>query len=115
MYTTQQIKHLINTDNTAAFYNDRSWRKLAHNILSEQHNECQLCKGKGKYNKADIVHHVNYLRKRPDLAYCRTFTDVNGIEQIQLLSLCRECHEKIHERGHYSKLKKDKFINDEKW
>lgn len=119
MFTVERIKQLIEREKLALFYNDRYWRKLAHSIMKEQHYECQLCKAAGRYSKARIVHHVNYLRKRPDLAYSRTYVDVDGHEKPQLIALCFDCHEKIHERGAYknnfSKNSAKKFVNEEKW
>lgn len=114
MFTTQQIKRLINTDSLHRFYNSRSWRNLSHAVMREQHNECQLCKEKGKYSKAVVVHHVNFIRRRPDLAYSRTYTDGEGRERKQLIALCHDCHEMIHERGAYRCISK-KFMNEEKW
>lgn len=115
MFTVQQIKHMINTDSLHAFYNSRSWRRLSHEIMRTQHNECQACKERGKYSRAVVVHHVNYIRKRPDLAYSRTYVDCEGNEHKQLIALCHDCHEKIHERGAYKKINKNKFVNEEKW
>lgn len=115
MYTVQQIKHMINTDSLHTFYNDRSWRRLSHEVMRAQHNECQMCKSYGRYSKADVVHHVNYVRKRPDLAYSVTYIDSEGKERKQLVALCHNCHEKVHERGAYKKKNKNKFDNEEKW
>lgn len=114
MFTTQQIKHLINTDSLERFYNDRAWRRISHEVMHEQHNECQMCKAKGRYTRAKLVHHVNYLRQRPDLAYSRTYIDAEGKEQRQLIALCQDCHEKTHNRA-VSKNKISKFSNAEKW
>lgn len=113
MYTTEQIKTLIKSGDVSRFYNDRAWRKLSHSVMSEQHNECQECRKKGRYSRAIVVHHVNHLRKRPDLAYSRTYTDNNGKEHIQLIALCHDCHERIHGRGAYKRSKG--FWNKEKW
>lgn len=115
MFTIQQIKHLINTNRLDIFYNSRAWRRLAHSIMHEQHNECQVCKSHGRYSKAIVVHHVCYLRKCPDLAYSRTYTDTEGKEHKQLIALCHDCHERIHGRGAYKSQSKDKFTNEEKW
>ena len=52
MFTVQQIKHMINTDSLHTFYNSRSWRRLSHEVMRTQHNECQMCKAQGKYSKA---------------------------------------------------------------
>ena len=115
MFTVQHIKHLISINRLDKFYNDYYWRRLAHTVLTEQHNECQHCKARGKYTRATIVHHVNYLRKRPDLAYSRTYIDSNGREQKQLIALCHDCHEQIHQRGAYKAQSAKKFTNEEKW
>ena len=101
---------MINTDSLHTFYNSRSWRRLSHEVMRTQHNECQMCKAQGKYSKAVVVHHVNYIRKRPDLAYSRTYIDSEGKEHKQLIALCHECHEKIHERGAYKKINKNNFL-----
>lgn len=113
MFTTEQIKELIKKNDVHKFYNNRAWRNLSHAVMSQQHNECQECRQKGRYSKAVVVHHVNHLRKRPDLAYSTTFTDSNGKEQRQLIALCHDCHERIHGRGAYKESKK--FCNVEKW
>lgn len=115
MFTAQQIKRLISDNRLDRFYNDYYWRRLAHTVLTEQHNECQQCKARGKYTRATIVHHANYLRKRPDLAYSRTYIDSNGREQKQLIALCHDCHEQIHQRGAYKAQSAKKFTNEEKW
>ena len=72
MFTVNQIKEMIRQNDMHAFYNDRGWRRISHEVMREQHNECQLCRQHGRYSRAKVVHHVCYLRKRPDLAYSRT-------------------------------------------
>lgn len=32
------------------------------------HSECQRCREHHKYTPATTVHHVNYVRKHPDMA-----------------------------------------------
>ena len=75
------------------------------------HNECQLCKAKGKYKKATIVHHIKHFEDRPDLGL--SIYDKNG--DRQLISVCDECHEQEHvgERQQYKK--KGKVLTEEKW
>lgn len=114
MFTVNQIKEMIRQNDMHAFYNDRGWRRISHEIMREQHNECQLCRQHGRYSRAKVVHHVCYLRKRPDLAYSRTYTDSEGREHKQLIALCQNCHEQIHNRTLYLNAKK-KFTNEEKW
>ncbi len=114
MFTVIKIKGLIECDRVDIFYNSYHWRQLSKQVKAEQHNECQLCKKQGKYSPADIVHHVKHLRQWPELAYSRTYTDEQGIEQVQLLALCNDCHNKVHNRR-LNVVKKDKFVNEERW
>lgn len=81
------------------FYNSRLWRNKRKEILIRDNNECQLCKAFGGYKKANVVHHKKELEYFPSLA----------LESDNLQSLCRECHEKIHNRVS----KED--LNEEKW
>ena len=39
-------------------------------------------------------------KKYPEFAYKLTYIDDNHIEQLQLIPLCRECHEREHNRLH---------------
>lgn len=114
MLTVYQIRDLIERNRVDLFYNSYHWRQLSAQVKKEQHNECQLCKQEGKYSSADIVHHVMHLRKHPELAYSRTYEDEQGTTHIQLLVLCNECHNKVHNRK-LNTVKKDKFINEERW
>lgn len=114
MYTTEQIKILIASGSIHDFYNDYYWRKLSHEIIREQHNECQICKSRGRYGRGVITHHVNHLKDRPDLAYSRYFTAKDGSRQRNLIAVCRECHKALH-HGEWHGKKKEKFMNDELW
>ena len=114
MYTTEQIKALIASGNEHDFYNDYYWRKLSHQIIKEQHGECQLCKGRGRYGKGTITHHVNHLKDRPDLAYERYYTDSNGNRKRNLIAVCRSCHKALHPEEWHG-MKKEKFKNEEQW
>lgn len=103
MYTESQIRVLIAADNLAEFYNDKYWRRLSHKIIAEAHHECQMCRQEHKLTPATLVHHVKHLRKHPELAYARE----------NLMPLCHDCHERIHERGIYAA--HTGFSNEEKW
>lgn len=86
-----------------ALYHTGEWKRKRDEILRRDHFACQMCKAKGKYTRADTVHHIKHLRDVPELA----LTDDN------LMSLCASCHEEIHttenrtERGCYQ--------NTERW
>lgn len=73
------------------FYKSAAWKKLRAEVLALDHNECQRCKSKGKYSKATVVHHVNHVLDRPDLALTLY---VDG--QRNLISLCNKCHNEVH-------------------
>ena len=112
MFTVIEIKKLIAAGQIRLFYRDYFWRRLALDVIEENHRECYQCKLMGKYTRARLVHHVKYLKEHPELAYSRTYTDKDG-EHMQLMPLCHACHERIHERGLYIPPKG--FTNEEKW
>lgn len=112
MYTSDQIRTLIANGCIEDFYKDWSWRKLALQIIREHHKECAKCREAHRLTRATLVHHVKPLKQYPELAYSRTYKDADG-EHMQLMPLCHDCHECIHERGIYAK--PHGFVNEEKW
>ena len=104
LLTGKQIRQMAETSpyKYKAFYKTQEWERKRREILKRDHNACQECKRKGKYRKADTVHHKKHLKDWPELA----LTDSN------LESLCRDCHEEIHPERH--KRKKD-FWTPERW
>lgn len=110
--TTEYIKKLIADNRTDIFYNSRTWRRKTKEIKAAQHNECQICKARGRVAPADIVHHVKHLRQFPELALKDYYIDEHGQRQRQLLCVCFNCHEKLH--GRLGR-KKQKFSNIEQW
>lgn len=107
------IYYLIKTKEVFRFYKTPEWIALKKEVLKEQHYECQICKKKGKYAKADTVHHMQFVRKHPELALSKTYIDDNGVEQINLISICKACHNKKHPEK--IKSAKPKFTNIERW
>ena len=68
--------------------------------------ECQKCKNKGKYHKAETVHHIKHLKDFPELA----LVDSN------LISLCNACHNEEHPDKLASvEVEKRKLITPERW
>lgn len=108
---------LMADDNLVKFYKSKEWRELRAEVLRENHYECQRCLERGRYTQATMVHHVQEVRKRPDLALSKTYVDGEGNEHKQLLPLCNPCHEKEHDRlGDYQKERnRDRFTNEERW
>lgn len=78
------------------FYTSPVWRKLRKQALMRDGGMCVACMERFrlgysvKPNRATMVHHVQPIAERPDLAL-----DINNLR-----SLCAECHAKQHpEKG----------------
>ena len=69
-------------------YESKEWRRLRKEVLIEDKYECLHCKAKGKYEKANTVHHVNYLKLHPELALEKFYTDDDGNVKRNLVSVC---------------------------
>ena len=99
---TMWVASLIARDRVDLFYKSALWLHMREQVLSEQHHECQICKAKGKLTMANTVHHVQELRKRPDLA----------LSEDNLIAICPDCHYEIH-HGHEAN--GGKTWQDERW
>lgn len=97
-----------------SFYNSSLWRHKREEVLHLDHNECQLCKQRGIITKAQTVHHIIHLRDNPSLAL-----SIYNNNNRQLISLCNDCHNKVHpEKNIKFKLKSEKekdLITEERW
>lgn len=112
------INQLIKEDKIWLFYKSDDWLELREDVLRECHNECQLCLEDGIYKRAEMVHHVNEVRKRPDLALTKRFVnEVTNEEVVNLIALCNACHERVHDRAGTSRKQNGKcgFKNEERW
>lgn len=109
---TERVKALVEQGNTDLFYSWKAWKRLRQSVLRLDHYECQLCKAKGRYSRAEIVHHVKRLKERPDLAL--SIWD-NG--ERQLVSVCKRCHEGLHPESMRRDCPKRKQgdVPDERW
>ncbi len=96
---------------TKAFYKTRAWTKLRRKILRAHKYECQRCKSRGRYTKADTVHHVCHVKDYPELALSENFVDSSGKEQSNLIPLCRSCHEEAHN----FRQKESEPLTSERW
>lgn len=108
------IRQLIKADRVELFYFTDEWKELRQDVLDDFHNECQECLKVGTYTRADCVHHVNEVRKRPELALSRYYTDHEGKQQRQLIPLCNICHNKVHKKLEKHRENK-RFTNEERW
>ena len=94
------IRELIAEGQIVRFYKCDEWRELRRQTLENEHFECEECRKRGKYRRAVLVHHVNEVRKRPELALSLWYKDTDGVIKKNLQALCFECHEKAHGRAY---------------
>lgn len=111
----QWINKLIEEDKLWKFYKSKQWIQLRTEVLEEHHNECYICRQQGKITRADTVHHVNYVREKPQLALSKYYIDNNGNKQLNLIPICKACHNHLHYKDKLGKLHEDKFTNEERW
>ena len=70
-------------------YADKRWTTLRARILRRDGYLCQQCLRYGKHRAATTVHHCYPAGMYPDLAW----------ERWNLVSLCTQCHDAMHDRG----------------
>ena len=109
------LKSLIAAGYTHPFYVTGEWRALSADVLRIDRYECQLCKAKGRYRKAEMVHHVNYVKLRPELALDMFYTDSEGERRRNLISVCRWCHENVCHPERLRRSKVPSFATEERW
>lgn len=100
----EEIVELIQTDNLMKFYKSKEWKALRLKALKRDNYECQICKSKGKYKRAENVHHMKEVKTHPELA----------LDLDNLQCLCVRCHNDVHDRLE-QKEKKRRFWNEERW
>ena len=86
-----ELQGLISAGMSDKFYGWAVWDHRREEVLKLDRYECQICKARGRYRKASIVHHVKHLKDRPDLAL-----SIWDGDERQLLSVCKKCHEAEH-------------------
>ncbi|SKB28419.1 HNH endonuclease [Acetoanaerobium noterae] len=103
MHTIEQLVDSIKSGNEIAFYKSMVWLRKRKQILKRDNYECQHCKLKGMYSKAETVHHIKHLKDYPELA----------IEDNNLISLCNVCHNIVHPEK--LKIIKKEIVSEERW
>lgn len=107
------VKRCIANNDMHAFYTCMDWEHLRDEVLRDDKNECQICKTKGKYTRAELVHHVNHVRRHPELALCKKYIADDGNEKRNLISVCKLCHETV---CHPERMRKRKWaLTVERW
>lgn len=109
------IRRLIKADKLYQFYLSKEWKELRQRVLENFHFECQECLKKGRYTKADCVHHVNEVIPHPELALSQWYVNPEtGKTELNLVPLCNACHNTVHEKSKKAWENK-RFTNEEKW
>lgn len=71
------------------FYKSKRWKEKREKILRRDEYLCQECKRYGKATPATTVHHVIPIEQDMSLK----------LNSNNLISLCEQCHNKMHDRG----------------
>jgi formate-dependent nitrite reductase cytochrome c552 subunit len=113
------VSQLIADDRLHEFYVSKEWRKLRKEVLEEAKHggmtpECQICKANGFYSEANHVHHIQYVRRHPRYALSRTYT-YQGKERVNLIAVCKDCHETVCHPERMRKKKDVKPLTVERW
>ena len=109
------IRQLIADNRLIVFYKSKEWIELKNEVMMSFHYECQECLKRGRYTKADCIHHHNEVRHRPDLALSKYYIDSEGNKQYNLIPLCNRCHNEVHDKFGHIQRQSEKFMNEEKW
>lgn len=106
------LTELLETGREIVWYNSAAWSHKRAEVLRFDHYECQRCRARGRYRKAALVHHVKHLRDRPDLALSIFDPDTG---ERQLVSVCRACHEELHQEAMRPFTPRKKPLTAERW
>lgn len=71
-----------------SFYKSKKWVVKREKILKRDKYECQNCRRYYKTKQATTVHHIYFYEDFAEL----------GLQNWNLISLCNECHNKMHNR-----------------
>lgn len=115
---TDWIRTLLDRGEVWRFYKSREWLDLRGDILREQKGKCEWCRAKSPsvLRDAETVHHMQHVRRHPELALSRWYVDGQGRRQKNLVALCHECHDKAHKRfGHKPSAGQELPLTPERW
>ena len=93
----------------AKFYGSPEWRRLRKECLDRDNHECQWCKADGRVTMSSDavleIDHIKELEFYPEYAL-----DINNLR-----TLCKDCHNKRHDRMNYRGEHKKRKWDDEWW
>ena len=107
---------LIAAGDVLPFYKCAAWLHVRDEVRKLDRYECQLCKARGRYKRAQLVHHVNHLKNAPEKALDIWYITKENTAERNLLSVCRDCHENVcHPERIRKNNTKPKFTTPERW
>ena len=71
-----------------SFYKNKKWVVKRAKILKRDKYECQNCRRYFRSKEGKVVHHIYFFEDYSEL----------GLVNWNLISLCNECHNKMHNR-----------------
>lgn len=96
-------KNLTDSDELSrkskALYNSKDWENIKAMAFERDNHLCQICLRKNRNTKANLVHHIIYVKSDYEKA----------LDLDNLMCVCSACHNKIH-----SKDEKEVFAGEEK-
>lgn len=116
MATLKEIVKWIQDGKVHRFYTCSEWLKVKAEVLEDDKRECQICKNKYKrYRRATLVHHHRHVKQHPELCLSKYYIDIQGSEQRNLISVCKECHEVECHPERMRKYKRKSLLTKEMW
>lgn len=91
----QKIRR-VNRESRQKIYQSAEWKKLRLAKL-QQDPLCELCLSKGIVTEAVDVHHIDSFTK-----YDGTKKLALAYNYANLLALCKQCHQKLHNKCGFS-------------
>lgn len=86
--TDQQLEERRGSASARGY--DNRWEKFREWFLRRPGNQiCHRCLERGEITKAELVHHIEPVRERPDLR----------LVESNCIPLCRACHELEHRQA----------------
>ena len=110
------LQGLIAAGDVHPFYVCAQWLSVSHYVRYElDHDECQYCKERGRFHRAELVHHEKYVKKFPHLALDIYYIDSDGRKKRNLRSACKDCHENVCHPERLRQKRRQGFTNVERW
>lgn len=87
-----------------SLYHSPHWKKVRARVLRRDKYKCRECLRYGRTSEAATVHHITPVEDLPALVF----------EAWNLLSLCGECHNRMHDRNTGALTERGKWWRDKR-